>query len=192
MSYFIEVIHNPTEGVEKRIRVPYPSGASFEDAVEDANVQTVYSATVTLTDAQIKALPTTGVEVVAAPGVGKGLICQSAVIHTNFAVAYTADADSSIGICRPDGFPASFQLVAQSLLQATGELYTLLPGVTTPGAAVEGDFAGYAYVTESLTKTAIENKGLVVANFLTSSSDYTGGDAANTMTVTVYYSVFDV
>ena len=54
------------------LNVPASNIPTF--AVNGASVQTVYSQTATLTDDQIKALPTTQVEIVAAPGAGKIII----------------------------------------------------------------------------------------------------------------------
>lgn len=204
MSYFIEVIDETSPGVESRIRVPYPSGQGFTEAAE--NIQTVYSASVTLTDAQIKALPTANVEIVQAPGAGLLFRFLAAQVITDFqGGVYTNITDEA-------GFPRLWVGISSD------------PGTITVGGRCGGwgdlliDDGGIYINDISPWADALGEAGpdIVNANFYTSIDDwanrplvvaasnykdgaegnslgsYTGGDAENSMTVTVYYSIQDV
>jgi hypothetical protein len=192
MAKFIEIIDRDVEGIDRRVL--YPWDASSQAPVTNGfSVQTVYSASVTLTDAQIKALPTTGVEVVPAPGAGKAILCQSAVLDYDISVAYTADTDASVSIYRAGtSSNATFLGLTQPVLGGTGRYFMMLPGPARAIIADTGTFAYTAHIDQLTTIENMENKGLVVQDREGGVADYTGGDAANTLTVTVYYSIFDV
>lgn len=151
---------------------------------------TVLSATATLTNDEILHLPTTRILVVDAPGSGKMLvpIYGQVVLHDN-AGAYT--------------FPLG--AVWQLLYGATGNaeitgLIDLPP--TSEGAGETCAFPPFAAVGSGLTDgylvtslkpiEARENQGLYIGDNLNGVSDYTGGNAANSMDVTVLYAIIDV
>jgi hypothetical protein len=190
MSYFIEVIHNPTEGVEKRIRVPYPSGASFEDAVEDANVQTVYSETVTLTDAQIKALPTTPVEVIAAQGANTVILPISTFVSCDASGgAYTnIDASAFMVIALGENENADLTL----LLQESSSKVSNFIGTTTPNACYWPTAFNDGPDIQINATSGMANTGAYLIAGNGEAGAFTGGSAANTMKVTVLYTIIDV
>lgn len=122
----------------------------------------VQSATVTLTDAQIKALPTAPVEIVAAPGAGKAHAPLLAVWQADFTADYP-----TVG--------SGFSIAVGTLGQTIGMSFSTESG--GPASAAAGGFCP--------ANTAINAVSL-------DAEDYIGGDASNTLKVTVYYVVVDL
>ena len=151
----------------------------------------VLSATVELTDAQIKALPTTGIEIVAAQGSGKIIVPVSCTIVTNIVTdGYdNQSADIKVGIpiagsnTLNSGSWVVFDADGYGVFGSQGEKYyfnlqigqNLDDGQTQPS-----DFGSNA------DNVALKIK---VTNAL---GNLTGGNAANTLKVTVYYTVVDL
>jgi hypothetical protein len=160
-------------------------------------IQTVYSVTVTLTDAQIKALPTTAVEMVAAQGAGKVVLPVSV-----FAVA-----DTTAGAYALNASEVSWNIAWNSSPQiryigaTNGGVASLL---TTPqigftsflvGASLSqgtGDFTGEILSVSGGFLSQAENLALVIKDDWDGASDYTNGDPANTMKITILYTIIDV
>lgn len=148
-------------------------------------------ATVTLNDAQIKNLPTTPFEIVPAPGVGKVATFFAAVLI----IDTTAGAYDNIGpapayayIGRSTGARLSDHLYKTLMLQESGSVqYAVLsfghdndadPSITVLNS-VDGGLSGHE--NQSITLNAVNVEG-----------NFTAGNAANTLRVTVYYMVLDV
>jgi hypothetical protein len=194
---------------------PYP--ANFEDAggtvritglvdFTDAGNQpgggaaaVTWSTPVVVDDATLKQLPTgSSVVVVPAPGSGKVTLALAAYFIADFAVAYTGiDADgSSLSVSQL----AQFQnLVSASDTSLTG---LLTATNVADGAQIYQFFRAYAARGNDLP-TAITTPqsnviGAVSGNdhplYLGAGNtlDFTGGDAANTLTVSVLYTVLSV
>lgn len=144
-------------------------------------------ATATLTNAQVLALPTTPVQLVAAPGANKTLV----PIHAVFALRWTANyanfaASGFLGVDI-----ASDAGVFMALLdQAIGQVANLLAAgsdfeaLTGPAAPVAGN-VDIAALGDTLA--AISNKALTVQADNGASGNYTGGNAANTLQVSALY-----
>lgn len=143
-------------------------------------------ATVELTDAQIKALPTTPVQVVGAPGSGKAIVLISAVLSTVIAVDYT-NFDGTFSVLRLNygSGDASINAVAEELLTGVGAGSVVVLGsqAYTDGSTI---FASSNGPGDNLALT------IVAANGNPSAGNFTGGNAANTLTVTVFYTTVDV
>lgn len=156
------------------------------------------SATVTLTDAQIKALPTTGVaELVAAPGAGKKIVPSFATITCDTSANPYANVDAAcympIALGNDDveflstiqNYATASFSSADTLLSSGGPRSFLLAQL--PGA--------WAVVGAAFTPQPIdggENEALNLFCDNGGSGDFTGGDPANSLTVTVFYVVVDV
>lgn len=197
------VIHYADGG--RRLVVPIGARIDIQDggvlSVDDVNhtatlgsANYVWQQMVLLSDAQIKALPTTGVQIIPAPGVGRYVLPVLCALRLdNSAGVYTANAAASWVLVQgptinAGGAYVSNLLPVQSALQAVsgGPFHaTLSLPYSQPGA---GDFEGANInpLNGDLTNTAVGIKddwgGI---------ADYTDGHASNTLRVTSVYYVLD-
>lgn len=86
----------------------------------------ILSASRTLTDEQIKALPTTGVEIVAAPGEGKMISIIDVLVISNITAIYTDITDASLQLLS-NGAAVSTVLRSESLYNSTGQYFAKIP-----------------------------------------------------------------
>jgi hypothetical protein len=156
-----------------------------------------HQATVTLTNAQIKALATEDnyIEIVPAAGANQLIVPSTAVIITNFGVGYGGVATSASlyvgwpytplgGVINLVGVYTDLTGV---LADTTAGAFTLL----TLGLAKILGGASSLLSVPGYTVNPKPNLPLVIAG-TDASPAWTGGDAANTLTVSVLYSVLDV
>jgi hypothetical protein len=147
----------------------------------------VLSRTVTLTNAQIKALPTTWPELVPALGAGKAISFISAIAWLDaMAGAYTnVDASATLQVCIasvgstvPDSVP--------DLLGDDSDVYAMdfVPTLFVSGGLVTSN----SYYSRS----TVDNVPVQLVGSNASNGDFTGGNPANTLKVTVLYSVIDL
>lgn len=150
----------------------------------------VLSASVLLTDTQIKALPTTPVAIIAAPGAG----FRNRVITASYRIDATAGAYTGI-----DATAADLSLVlGPSFWRASDPIYN----DSASSKTLLTDFLGNAHsrVVDIAQKWDYElanlgipadigGKALQFRAFQGTGLDFTGGNAANTLRVTVYYAV---
>lgn len=168
----------------------------------------VQTKTVTLTNAQILALPTTPVEIVAAPGANKLLVPTMAVLlldssaaaYTNYnAFSGTEPYASSVYLAW-DALShfndALNPVTASSFLAQSGRMWALLGPVTSNIQSVAGDTsvgAGLVYTAAVHVDTqGYENKPLHVVGQNNDLGDFAGGNAANSLRVWVEYRVVDL
>jgi len=158
-------------------------GAVLAGADADlTSVVTIRQATVVLTDAQIKALPTTPVELVAAPGPGKVLIQVGAIaILDSVANAYTNLAGRiQVGNDNGGAFTAGWNVSGflndgVQMRSSSGPF----------GAFTDGSSLYQPYLSE------VEDTNLAL-HAVAASGAFTGGNAANTLRLTVWYAIVDV
>lgn len=150
----------------------------------------VLSQTVTLTDAQIKALPTTPVEIIPALGQGKRILWLGGdvVLDTSAGAYDPPDAGAFWQLCY---LTSPFQQEASGLI-SVGAMAD--PGVFEAPVPPLGSYnAAEGYLAGGLTGAdAIDNVGLGIADMYNGVPNYTGGNAANTLKVTVLYTIIDV
>ena len=163
---------------------------------------TIKTASIVLTDAEIKALPTTGSYViVAAPGANKMHYIHSAIlrvdctagVYTNIAADNSQlgvdldDALSTVGVMYNMSAPNSPDGNAHAHIDAflgdasfPNAFMQQAPALPAPGGL--GPNADINYIDLAITLTCTNEFD----------GDYTGGNAANTMTVIVWYSTMDL
>lgn len=152
----------------------------------------VFTKATQVTDSQMKALPTTPVELIPAPGNGNVIIPLSVVVRFFYTADYTnIHANSYIGV-----FPGSLN---SGLLNAL--LESIDSGVTNFLQYGEDALATFCQprILQSAAIAAFVNP---VADFLNQplvltawndvNGDFTGGDPANLFKVTVAYMVIDL
>lgn len=137
----------------------------------------VLSETVTLTDAQIKALPTTPIQIVAAPGANKYIKYAGAVLVLDVTSGVYTNLNTS----------------AMNLLRTGQNPLT----VDFSGAYLEDDSNVWVYQDTSVNNDGIpvvlsELENLAIEISSQNTGNLTGGNAANTLKVTVYYVVVDI
>jgi len=180
-----------------KVPVVNDEGTGF-DFQESGGGGALLSATVTLTDAQIKALPTTPVELVAAPGIGMGLIFMGAFFNKpQLTNEYTNISDLDIIQIIYDGVSESYldrafqEDIASSITQITLLIGQTIPYQFYDPPAPYRANQGYIEPILLVSNSTIENKAIVL-QAITSNGDFTGGNAANTLKVTVYYTIVDL
>jgi hypothetical protein len=155
--------------------------------------QTVYSRTTTLTDAQIKALPTTSIELVPAPGVGQAIMPMFALLLLDTTVNYY-DNVAATAILQVDRLNpldeakmgAGATGSVSGLLQAGAPYYAVLllkqiqPTVNT--AHMYGSMGSSDDLQDAIFLRATNG----------AAGNFTQGHANNVMEVTLHYTVVDL
>lgn len=177
------------------------TGITFDDTVANertinATAGAVLKATVSLTNTQIKALPSGAVDIVAAQGSGTRIFFVSGQIRTVFA----AGAYTNVNVDAWGGFKIDTQDQSTHLTDSTGPPLTQVTNVFTntwnsyvtftPLQVL--DLASYWGPVINLVGdvTLLDNKPLQFYIDNNGSGDFTGGNAANSMRIDVLYSVF--
>jgi hypothetical protein len=159
------------------------------DIIVDTNQASAvipYTKKVILTDAQIKALPTTGIELVAAPGAGKLIV----LLHAHATIDTTAGGYTVDSNCRWQLFLGTKEITGlaqpELTLSTTPGLGILsFPDLAAVGVAGDG---GY-FVTSPKDVASMINQPLRIKDDYNGVADYTGGNPANTVTVVVYFAI---
>lgn len=178
-------LENPYVPVSGGISSIVPGSGIAVDATDPANPEVSASggsgylvATVELTNAQIKALPTSdpGAQIVAAPGVGKYLkIFGAQIIADTLAAAYTN---------------VSLSGLIKIQLAGAAQAHVVNNGILEQEDIVYGDLAPDAGVNVQ-PLNIIENSAIVIQSH-NDGGNYTGGNAANTLEAVVYYIIVDL
>lgn len=146
-----------------------------------------------LTDAQIKALPTTSVELVPVPGAGKMLVPRMATLNFARTANYTnIQATAVLKIANGDGILG---------IAPMNESFGMVSGFLAGGGNAIVNIAPYSIVDvdsfENVNGTIagppeFDNRSYVIKATNAAGGAFTGGNAANTLKVTVDWSVIDV
>jgi len=145
-------------------------------------------ASVTLTDAQIKTLPTLGFEVIAAQGSGKMIQIISANLSFNWTADYNIDGDEVMNLLHWNSGANS----SNTLIESGSQVTALLAGGASKVATLSTyQLSGGTFNGVVDTRTNYNNDPVYL--FITRGGGaLTGGNAANTLKVTVYYVVVDL
>jgi len=133
-------------------------------------------ASVELTDAQIKALPTTPIQLVAAQGAGKAIYILNAnavqkIVSNGF---YTNITATEFLLTTQSNDNSVFIVDANALQEVTGTWFC---------QGVVNSFSYSNLMDNQPVRILMDNSG---------GGNFTGGNAANTLKVTVYYVVVDL
>lgn len=166
-----------------------PGATIAGDEADMSSVLSIYQKSVTLTDAQIKALPTTVVEVVAAPGAGRAIVPLAVMLLPSSPwVLYANISDGSTLSVAPwvtlsTSFSDSIEDVGNIL--ASGGPYVV--PLLADWRATHPLLAAYGPVPLS-----VEENGATTIGMVNADGNLTGGNAANSMNVVVVYTVVDL
>ncbi len=140
----------------------------------------------TLTNAQIKALPTTPVSIVATPGAGKILFPVSVTYHGNFQTAYTnVNPAASLKVEFSGDTTSLFgpgRFLAQAGTWAHGNI----------GFFRRGALDGQANAALAFALAGFDDTALTVAMANASAGNLTGGTANNSLVVETRHIVLDL
>lgn len=149
------------------------------------------TAIITLTDAQIKALPTNGIEIVPAPGENKILLLLGGYFVLRSFGSYTNIANASWTFGFNNNKFWSGTTLVQTILGGNSNIY--IAQISGPALQTgTGDFSGEVVVSGGVTNQTDANTPLILRDTYDGVSDYTGGNAGNTLKVTVYYIIVDL
>lgn len=155
--------------------------------------------TLILSDEEIKALPTTPVELIPAQGSGKIIVPVYVMIVTNGFETNPYDApDGDSWIVIADGtHDLMYLYVNDSGIPVTYLTY-LLTGNYGDGAISFASLPnhnildGWGVTPNTTQLTGYANTALNIYADNASAGDFTGGDPSNTMTITILYAVIDL
>lgn len=155
----------------------------------------IFTVSVELTDAQIKALPTTPLTIVAAPGVGKRIAFLFGYLSVDASAGAYTDiaADASVMFGAPGTGVSVFMLNSVSLsLTSVTDFFAAGSQRADFGPLLSVDAAeGYGGLAIPRAVSEVENLSLILT-LSNGEIDLTGGNAANTLKVTVIYTIIDV
>jgi hypothetical protein len=163
----------------------------------------VFERKITLTDAQFKALPTTPVDIIPAPGAGKAIIPIAGSIKFNITGGYTNVGGSvGTGITQLDlvGFGVvpteSINTIQNNSQNIRIKLSLLSFTFQDTDRDVVNGISNPGFSKSSIDLNVNEALKLYCYNYTqnmnTDLGNFTGGNAANTLEVTVVYSIVDL
>lgn len=155
----------------------------------------VLSVTATLTDAEVKALPTTSRDVIPAPGAGKIIFPFGAFYHVNWVADYEGIGSDAQLQLRLNGIDVLVPVRQDVVSSVSGLLAGGGPDGTNAFAVMaflkKNGFDLFAAIS-SLYDSDISNQPLVLSASNSDNADFTGGNAGNSLKVTVLYTIIDV
>lgn len=145
---------------------------------------------VILTNDEIKTLPTTPVVIASPSNAGIILVPISAIVDLNTVVPYTGVTRASVTLVNIDGDDLSGVIPLETYLISPFRYIFAFP-ITNARPGV-GDFIGTLVSIPFSNDNPPLNGGIFIRDYFNGVSNYTGGDAANTMKITIHYMEVDV
>lgn len=174
----------------------YWDGAAWQKATGGSGATGLKATEVTLTDADIKALPTTPFEIVPAPGAGKAILpVRMTLFFKSGATAYTnidpdlAEVAIEFGgeVSGLMGNDSSLGVPLTMVTAFFGSTGGLLKVFTWPYQDDRGAANQWGILTYEWAYADIENLPLLLSFNNNGAGDLTGGDAANEMVARTLY-----
>lgn len=166
-----------------------PPGEVVAPTPSDASP--VRQVTVTLTHAQILTLPSQSVTIVPAPGGTLGLIFLSAVVANHVTVSYGNRTTTNFNFYDPSSgsFWSAYEEAPINLL-GTNEGY-YVPFLPYAASSTQAVAPAVIYTTVG-DGTLVASDSSIALRCFNATGNFTGGNAANRLTVTVLYKVYDM
>lgn len=188
LSQFLDrIIHGSDDG-EVLTATGVNQLPAWEEAVAGGGGASIlHQVTVTLTNAQIKALPTTAITIAGAPGANRITwpVTGLGVLDTS-AGAYAADGDASWVLFTEGNYISAPVTVVAELQAAQVSIVQFQPAYIMGGGGFVGIPTGDRYDGPSIT-----NKALQIKDDWMGVADYINGHASNTLTICVEFRVYD-
>lgn len=146
---------------------------------------------IVLDNDEIKTLPSAAVELVAAPGVGKIIFPLFSFLKTDFSAGtYNDKTDSSLVMQINNAYYSSPLYNWEAALGMIAKTGLVISGCQF---SIPGGSFGSAILSSLTTGDLqlLENQPLKLEDSYNGIPNYTGGNAANTLKVTVYYIIVD-
>lgn len=143
-----------------------------------------------LTNDEILHLPSTGIALVPSAGPNRILLPTGATALTSFTGAYSASADATWGIYWESGILASDFTKVNGVLQSTANFLVQI-GPLHDVTIDSGSFAFEVFNQQAIAPSNAVDNALVLADYWAGVSNYTGGNSANSMIVTISYYIFN-
>lgn len=152
---------------------------------------TVYSEVVTLTDAQIKSLPSSPVEILPSPGADKMILPVSVVVKFENSGNYTDIAPTATLAIVHYGYgllaslSEGYNSGVSNLLANDADMFSVLnpQSSISPTMGMRADYNYPEYFAD---------QGLTLILYNGFNGDLEGGDSTNALTITVYYVIIDL
>jgi hypothetical protein len=176
-----------------------PGGTPASKRVSVDRVGLIKQKSVTLNNAQIKALPTTPVTILSAPGAGKLIVPMLAIIDVDVATAFTGIASLAalwVGHETESSFGTWGTLpltpAGNSLSEGTRELIRLPPYIGAVNATWGGPVIDGGNTSGSLDDVAVQLFFKNYDNDFVDHGDLGGGGAGNSLEATLFYVIKDL